>query len=146
MKQYADVINRSAISTTTKKEVFCRTLETGEEVENNGGYTMSLLERTHNDIEFMENSINELIQISLQPSEFIFKPRSITSNYTPNSGHPNWQGIAITEEVFNALKTGRIFKKMQEKYGVNLKVEKSRGPIPKALKERGLLRLKFISW
>jgi hypothetical protein len=132
------------IPTTTRKEVFCRKLETGETVVNNGSYTISLVPETMNNIDVMLHSLSELIENSLHASEVLVKPRKITSNQI---GDTKWQGILVNEQVYNGFnKSGCIYKAIKAKFGVEIKILKKRGARPQELAVTDVIRLAEISW
>jgi hypothetical protein len=132
------------IPPTTRKEVFCRKLETGETVVNNGSYTISLVPETMNNIDAMIHSLSELIEISLQASNVIVKPRKITSNQI---GDIKWQGVLVNEQVYNGFKkSGRIYKEIKTRFGVELKIHKKMGAKLQELAATNIIRLSDISW
>jgi len=132
------------IPITTKKEVFCRELETGATVENNGTYPISLKPETSTDVRTMLGSLEELIGLSLEESEFVNKPRNITSNQVKGS---RWQGILVNDAVLQALKKdGIIYVVLEDKYKIKIKITKKSGPRAQQLISEGLTRLAEISW
>lgn len=132
------------IPKSTKKEVFCRKLETGETVVNNGSYTISLVPETMNNIDAMIHSLSELIEISLQASDVIVKPRKITSNQI---GDTKWQGVLVNEQVYNGFKkSGCIYKTIKTRFGVELKIHKKMGAKLQELAVTNVIRLTEISW
>ena len=132
------------IPITTKKEVFCRELETGTTVVNNGTYPISLNPGTSNNIGMMLGCLEELIGLSLEESEFVSKPRMITSNQVQGS---RWQGILVNNMVLQALKkNGQIYMAMERKYNIKIKITKKSGPRAQELMSEGLIRLAEISW
>ena len=129
---------------TTRREVFCRTLETGESVINNGSYTISMRSETSTSIETMTASLRELIGLSLQPSDLVDKPRKITSNQVAGS---RWQGIIVNTYVFDGLKrNGSIYMAIEREFNVKIKVLKKSGPRSQELNNNMLIRLAEISW
>jgi hypothetical protein len=135
---------RHKIPPTTRKEVFCRKLETGETVVNNGSYTISLVPETMTSVDVMIHSLSELIEISLQASDVIVKPRKITSNQI---GDVKWQGVLVNEQVYNGFKkTGRIYKEIKTRFGVELKIHKKMGAKLQELAATNVIRLTDISW
>jgi hypothetical protein len=132
------------IPETTKKEVFCRKEETGEEVFNNGGYNVSLPIESSTNVDAMLTGLRDLITLSNQATNLIQMPRKVTSNKDDTG---MWQGICVTSDVLNALmRRGVIFETLKREYNVILKVSKSRGRQNVLLTESGLTRLTEISW
>jgi hypothetical protein len=130
------------IPRTTLKEVFAHTLEDSTEVFANGGYVIHLTPETSNNEAKMSTELFELIDISLR---FANTPRKVTPLTDMASRESN--GIYVTPAVQKSLeKGGKIFKDVKEKYGFTLAIEKTRGPVPKKLKDLGLNKLVSISW
>jgi hypothetical protein len=131
------------IPKTTGKEIFCRKLESGVQVESNGAYTIDLPAESSEDQEVMLASLTELIQLSLQTDSVIVRPRRITSNQT---GDAQFKGIIVTSSMLESLKPGGDIYKNLRDIRVKLAVKKASGPQPAVLVQRGLVRLAEISW
>ena len=55
--------------------------------------------------------------------------------------------IDVTEELLKSLqKNGTIFNYIQDNYQKTLKITKPPGRIPSNIKDKGMVRLKTISW
>jgi hypothetical protein len=56
-------------------------------------------------------------------------------------------GVYVTLEVLASLeKNGLIYETIHRELGFKLKICKARGAVPKAIKDRGMMRLASISW
>jgi hypothetical protein len=140
---HSQIMGRN-IPKTNKKEIFCRQLELGEEVDGNGAYTIDLPAETSENQELMLDSLNELIQLSIQPTTVIIRPRKITSIQT---GDEQFKGIIVTIAMFESLKPrGNIYETLKRTLRVKLVVKKPSGPQPASLVQRGMVRLAEISW
>jgi hypothetical protein len=50
-------------------------------------------------------------------------------------------------EVLASLeKHGQVYETIKQELGLTIKISKARGCVPKAIKDRGMLRLASISW
>jgi hypothetical protein len=140
----ANVLNSKKVDfipETTKREVFAHKLEDDTVVVGNGGFVILLSPETSINITTMFNELRYMIELS----KTAFSSKRISSCFDVQD--KEFKGILVNSEVLNSLeKGGRIFKDIKDSYGVTLSIKKSRGPIKKEIKERGLIRLESISW
>jgi hypothetical protein len=128
------------IPKTTKREVFAHRLEDGSEIVCNGGMPKLLSPSTATDWTAMCDELSDFVEVSRDKAYF----PGVISLGTNEDGQPN--GIIVTDKVLKELiEGGRIFKTIKN-MGATLKVTKSRGPIPKALKDKNLIKLASITW
>jgi hypothetical protein len=113
---------------TTKKEVFCGRTETEEEVESNGVYSIPISVDTSFNGNKMKTTLSELIRLSIKNPK-LNMPRKIISNYSNNPDSSfKWNGVIVSQEINIALQPGgKIFKDIEAKYGVKLKLIKAKG-------------------
>jgi hypothetical protein len=70
---------------------------------------------------------------------------SVCSNQDSETGEK--VGIYVTMEVLASLeKHGRVYETIKQELGLTIKICKARGTVPKAIKDRGMIRLASISW
>jgi hypothetical protein len=132
------------IPKTTKLEAFTSIQEDGEVVYGNGAYSIHAPIDTWYSIPIMQKYVENMIRVSLMEMEGQVLPRCIVSNQIQGS---KWQGIIVNDEVLKALeKKGSIYNYLQTTYDVKLRIARTSGTIPSALKELGQLRLKKIEW
>jgi hypothetical protein len=128
------------IPKTTKREVFAHHLEDGIELVCNGGMPKLLSPSTATDWTAMCDELIDFVEVSRDSTYF----QGIISLGTNEEGQPN--GIIVTDKVLKELiDGGRIFKTIQN-MGARLKITKSKGPVPKALKDKNLIKLATITW
>lgn len=128
------------IPNTTKREVFAHRLEDGSEINCNGGMPKLLSPSTATDWRAMCDELSDFVEVSRDKAYF----PGVISLGTNEEGQPN--GIIVTDKVLKELSNGgRIFKIIRS-MGATLKVTKSRGPIPKALKDANMIKLASITW
>jgi hypothetical protein len=129
------------IPQTTKREVFAHKLEDDTEVVGNGGFVILLSPETAINVTAMYNELQYMIELS----KTSFSSKRVSSCFDVQD--KEFKGILVNSEVLNALeKGGRILKDVKDRHGVTLTIKKSRGPIKKEIKDRGLIRLESISW
>jgi hypothetical protein len=128
------------IPKTTKREVFAHRLEDGSEIDCNGGMPKLLSPSTATDWTAMCDELSDFVEVSRNKAYF----SGVISLGTNEDGQPN--GIIVSDKVLKELiEGGRIFKTIKN-MGATLKVTKSRGPIPKSLKDKNLIKLASITW
>jgi hypothetical protein len=131
------------IEVTTKKEVFCHTLETGDKIQQNGVCPLSMKVETATDVIAMQNSIEEAIRFSSSVTNLAPFCR-ITSSASSNS---TWNGIIVNQVVYDALKPGgSIYAHILENCGKSLVCKKSRGRHPKDLPSQYVAKFASIEW
>jgi hypothetical protein len=134
------------VPATTKKEVFAHRLEDGTEVVANGGFVIPLPNKTAYDIDEMQEEICEFIEMCIIRTRNQ-KPciKKVASCWDENS--KEFKGVLVTPAVLRALeKDGSIWRHVHTEFQVTLTIEKSKGPTPKAIKEKGYIKLASISW
>jgi hypothetical protein len=137
---YNDNTIDKRIPKTTKREVFAHNLEDGSEIDCNGGMPKLLSPSTATDWTAMCDELSDFVEVSRDSAYFA----GVISLGTNEDGQPN--GIVVTDKVMKELSEGgRIFKTIKN-MGATLKVTKSRGPIPKALKDKNMIKLVSITW
>jgi hypothetical protein len=130
------------IPESTGREVFAHRLEDGSEQVGNGGFTILLSSETATSVDAMLSNIKFIIDISLG---FADNSRKIASCYDDKD--KEFKGIIVSLEVLDSLKEGgRIFETIKQNSGLSLVLQKSRGQIPKCIKEKGFSKLASISW
>lgn len=140
--KFDQLLRDNEIPRTTGNELFCRELEDGDVVVENGGYTIGLAVETCMNVEMMQNALAELIGLSLVPSEYTVRQRKVTSNM--DAATNEWKGILVTEEVLKAIQPrGSAFRQLRTQFGVELKVQRVRGTRPAGLR---MVRVTSISW
>jgi hypothetical protein len=135
--------NTQNIPKTTQRETFAHGLGDELNVNGNGSFAIELSAETVRSVENMREELDFIINLSLS------RPNSnkrINSNGNGNDKEKN-KGIIINKEVLTAISPkGVIWKELNQKYGVNVSIVKSRGAVPKVIKDAGLLRLAAIEW
>jgi hypothetical protein len=113
---------------TTKKEVFCGRTETGNIIESNGVYSIPIPVETSNNPGKMLTTLSDLIELCIN-TQSLEMPRKITSNYSnEDQSSFKWNGIVMNKTIETALlPRGRIFNALKRKYGVEIRLVKSRG-------------------
>lgn len=131
---------------TTGAEIFRynNLLETGENEFANGGFTLSLRPETATDEMVMLETIRECILRSKETETYLTVPRRINSIRQP--GFEKYTGIYLSQEVYDSVKSGKIYKTIEEEFGVRLKYTKNKGRPTKMLPEGCALRIAEISW
>ena len=140
-------IERFLVPTTTKREVFAHRLEDGTEVVANGGFVIPLSHETAHNVTEMLSELDEFIETCIirtakkKPCQ-----RSVASCWDDLS--KVFTGILVTPTVLSALEKedGIIRRHLHDRFNVTLSIQKSKGPIPKAIKEKGYIKLASISW
>jgi hypothetical protein len=134
--------NDSQIPHTTRREIFAYGLEDGTEAMGNGSFSIDLGVETAHSVEAMKDDIDFIIQVSFKRPN---SNKKIVSNWDEKT--KEYKGIVVNKAVLAAISpNGSIWKEMKEKYGVELSLVKSRGAIPKLIKDAGLTKLAAISW
>lgn len=138
-------MRRRAIPKTTRAEVFCRDLETGQQIVNNGSYSIPISPDTSVNINTMLSTLKELVSLSLRKTTTIIDlPRNITSNQV---GNVQWQGILVNKEVYDTLqKGGQIYSELKKEFNVKLTTIKPRGRKSKVENNSSFIRLAEIRW
>jgi len=142
------------IPETTQREVFCRKLETGEELVDNGSFNISLKPETARNVVYMYNTIDKFVEMSLIHDDVINYPSQIVSNCSVEvqknlSIKNKWHGILVSHEVVDALQpNGAIFLHIQQKYNLQLSITfaTSKTLNDDKIAKSGLVRLAKISW
>ena len=138
-----DAIDR-AIPKTTKLEVFTSKQEDGTVVVGNGAYSIHAPVDSWNVPGEMKKYLEKVITISLMNFDGEKMPRCVVSNQIDGS---NWQGIIVNAEVLKHLeKNGEITKYVKEKFGLQLRISRTRGKPPAKISELGQVRLTKIEW
>jgi hypothetical protein len=113
---------------TTKKEVFCGRTETGTIIESNGVYSIPIPVKTSINPGKMLATLSYLIELC-NNTQSLQMPRKITSNYSnEDQSSFKWNGIVMNKMVeIEMLPRGRIFNALERRYGVKIRLVKSRG-------------------
>lgn len=113
---------------TTKKEVFCGRTETGTIIESNGVYSIPIPVETSFNPGKMLATLSDLIELC-NNTQSLEMPRKITSNYSnEDQSSFKWNGIVMNKTIETALlPRGRIFNALERRYGVKIRLVKSRG-------------------
>ena len=139
---------------TTQCESFCRKLETGEELVDNGSFSIPLKSETKRSVVDMYNTIDKFVEMSLIRDDVINYPSQIVSNCSVEvqknlSIKNKWHGIIVSPEVVDALQpNGAIFLHIQQKYNLQLSITfaTSKTLNDTKIAKSGLVRLAKISW
>jgi len=132
----------SVIPRTTRREIFAYGLEDGTEAVSNGSFSIELSVETAHSVQAMKDDIDFIIDLSLKRPN---SNRRISSNWDENT--KEYKGIVVNKAVLAAISpNGSIWKQMKENYGVELSLVKTRGAIPKIIKDAGLTKLAAIAW
>ena len=134
------------IAHTTGREVFAYRLEDGEEEVSNGGLSLPLSAETADHVSDMQSELVEFIQLWADRTAG-GRPcgRCVSSCWDAQS--KEFKGIVLTPTVLKALeRNGSIWSHVKAKFQVELVLKKSKGPVPKVVKEKGYLKLASISW
>lgn len=130
------------IPATTGKEVFAYSLEDGSDNCGNGGMTIRLSSHTAYDDAAMSSELCNMIEISLKTEGC---EKKIASCW--DDAEKEFKGILVTPQIYKKLqKGGSIYKYVREQYQLELHTCKSSGRVPKALEEKGFIKLASISW
>ena len=113
---------------TTKNEVFCGRTETGTIIESNGVYSIPIPVETSINPGTMLATLSDLIELC-NNTQSLEMPRKIISNYSnEDQSSFKWNGIVMNKTIETALLPhGRIFNALKRKYGVKIRLVKSRG-------------------
>ena len=135
--------NSRDVPITTKREVFAHKLEDERTATSNGSFHIYLRPETADSITEMEHDLKYICGLYLTAR--LNTSNSVCSNKDSETGDK--VGIYVTMEVLASLeKNGRIYQTIHQELGLTLKICKARGCIPKALKDKGMMRLASISW
>ena len=136
---------KKRIPTTTGREIFRHTLETGDAVAMNGAMMLGLDPETHCNVELMHQGLRQFIQLSLRGAGGgggaggaggggcgagaggggVIYPRRINS--VINSDGES-SGILMSQEVYDATKPGgRVFLEIKAEFNVDLVLKKGKG-------------------
>jgi hypothetical protein len=138
-----DLNPRNAMPSTTKREVFAHKLEDESTLIANGSFSINLRPETSESVADMFDDLSYLVRVSV--CSVLPTSNGVHSNQDRETNESN--GIYVTMDVYEGLKkNGCIYNAINNEYGVELKICKARGCVPKALKDRGLLRLASIKW
>ena len=133
------------IKKTTKKELFCRRAGEGHKeqlIMSNGQLSVDISPDTATNVDKMCATILESIELSVKrsTSELIIH-RKLTSNRERDE---EYQGIYVTQEVFDALsKNGSIYQRVRAE-GLKLKIKKQQ--VLDDPNYPRFIRLSEISW
>jgi hypothetical protein len=131
------------IPMTTGREVFAHKLEDERNVVSNGSFQIYLNPETANSVPAMLDDLKEIIGMYMTCK--LNTSNSVCSNQDEETGDK--VGIYVTLEVLASLeKNGLIYETIHQELGFKLKICKARGAVPKAIKDRGMMRLASISW
>jgi len=134
--------DETVIPHTTRKEIFAYGLEDGTETVANGSFSIDLSVETAHSVQAMKCDIDFIIDLSLKRPN---SNRKIASNWDEKT--KEYKGIVVNKTVLTAISpNGVIWKEIKEKYGVELTLVKTRGAIPKLIKDAGLTKLAAIKW
>jgi hypothetical protein len=128
------------IPKTTRREVFAHCLEDGTSIECNGGMPKLLSPATSEDWVAMCDELSDFVEVSRDTAYY----KGVISLGTDENGEP--KGIIVKPQVLKELeKGGRIYKFIW-KMGAELRVERSRGRVPKSIQGEGFIKLASIKW
>lgn len=131
------------IPMTTGREVFAHKLEDERNVVSNGSFHIYLNPETASSVPAMLDDLKEIIGMYMTCK--LNTSNSVCSNQDEETGDK--VGIYVTLEVLASLeKNGLIYETIHQELGFKLKICKARGAVPKAIKDRGMMRLASISW
>lgn len=128
------------IPKTTKREVFAHNLEDGIEIVCNGGMPKLLSPATATNWNAMREELSDFVEVSRDTSYF----KGIVSLGTDENGEP--KGIIVTPQVLKELEKGGRIWQLIDSMGAILKINKSRGRVPKAIGDSGFIKLSSIQW
>jgi hypothetical protein len=128
------------IPKTTKREVFAHYLEDGTSIECNGGMPKLLSPSTTEDWKAMCHQLSDFVEVSRDTAYY----KGIISLGTDDNGEP--KGIIVTPRVLKELEKGGQIYNLIKIMGAELKVEKSRGRVPKSIQGEGFIKLASIKW
>jgi hypothetical protein len=138
----AEILARD-IPMTTGREVFAHKLEDERNVVSNGSFQIYLNPETANSVPAMLDDLKEIIGMYMTCK--LTTSNSVCSNQDEGTGDK--VGVYVTLEVLASLeKNGLIYETIHQELGFKLKICKARGAVPKAIKDRGMMRLASISW
>lgn len=131
------------IPMTTKREVFAHKLEDERTAISNGSFQIYLDPETAASVAKMEEDLKYICGLYLTAR--LSTSNSVCSNQDSETGER--VGIYVTMEVLASLeKHGRVYEAIKQELGLTIKICKARGCVPKAIKDRGMIRLASISW
>ena len=128
---------------TTKREVFAHKLEDERTAISNGSFQIYLDPETAASVNKMEEDLKYICGLYLTAR--LSTSNSVCSNQDSETGER--VGIYVTMEVLASLeKRGQVYETIKQELGLTIKICKARGCVPKAIKDRGMIRLASISW
>jgi hypothetical protein len=131
------------IPMTTKREVFAHKLEDERTAISNGSFQIYLDPETATSINKMEEDLKYICGLYLTAR--LSTSNSVCSNQDSETGER--VGVYVTMEVLASLeKHGQVYEAIKQELGLTIKICKARGCVPKAIKDRGMIRLASISW
>jgi hypothetical protein len=131
------------IPMTTKREVFAHKLEDERTAISNGSFQIYLDPETAASVNKMEEDLKYICGLYLTAR--LSTSNSVCSNQDSETGER--VGIYVTMEVLASLeKRGQVYETIKQELGLTIKICKARGCVPKAIKDRGMIRLASISW
>ena len=131
------------IPMTTKREVFAHKLEDERTAIANGSFQIYLDPETAASVAKMEEDLKYICGLYLTAR--LSTSNSVCSNQDSETGEK--VGIYVTMEVLASLeKHGQVYETIKQELGLTIKICKARGTVPKAIKDRGMIRLASISW
>jgi hypothetical protein len=131
------------IPMTTKREVFAHKLEDERTAISNGSFQIYLDPETAASVAKMEEDLKYICGLYLTAR--LSTSNSVCSNQDSETGER--VGIYVTMEVLASLeKHGQVYEAIKQELGLTIKICKARGCVPKAIKDRGMIRLASISW
>jgi hypothetical protein len=128
------------IPNTTKKEVFAHHLEDGIEITCNGGMPKLLSPDTATEWTTMCDELSDFVEVSRDTAYF----KGVLSLGTNNDGEP--AGILVNAQVLKELEKGGRIWKFIDQMGATLKIQKSKGRVPKTIEGTGFTKLSSIEW
>lgn len=139
--QNSHYVSKTNIPGTTGREVFAHSLEDGTEVISNGGFVIHLPSDTYRDVTLMQTYIMKFSELTLQFPE----SRSVTSQWDRNS--KEFKGIIVKADVKQALLPGGIiYEEVKNKFGFNITLTETTGPVNKLIVKDGCSKYASICW
>jgi len=128
------------IPKTTKKEVFAHNLEDGIDITCNGGMPKLLSPETATNWTAMCDELSDFVEVSRDTAYF----KGVLSLGTNSDGEP--AGILVNAQVLKELEKGGKIWKFIDRMGATLKINKSKGRVPKSIEGSGFTKLSSIEW
>ncbi len=131
--------DENKIPKTTKNEIFAHSLENGEKLEANGGFTYNLPKETSVNEELMLDEIKFLIGLTTNNMDRNGFSSSINSCWDANDAC--FKGILVNDAILHSLEeNGNIYENIKNNLNKTLKIEKT------SERYENLNRLMSISW